>query len=132
MSKEASPRASDADGSGAGTALLSAYRDPPSHQSSAPSSTSLPPSEAKQAKSKSKAKSSDTESETESTHSDDIEVYPPLSSSLYPGYEAPMGAHGRAPPAHPHGTEVHWATMAQKRALWWRNAVITGMFILTW
>lgn len=27
---------------------------------------------------------------------------------------------------------VHFATMAQKRALWWRNVLVTGMFILTW
>jgi hypothetical protein len=27
---------------------------------------------------------------------------------------------------------VHLATVAQKRALWWRSVVITGMFILTW
>lgn len=108
MSKEAdfTPRPSE-EASGAGTALLGSYRaDEPAQP---------------------KAKASDDSDSDELDHSD-IEVYPPT----YPGYEAPSGAHGRAPPAHPHGTEVHWATMAQKRALWWRNAVLTGMFILSW
>jgi hypothetical protein len=75
---------------------------------------------------KGKARASDSESESE--HSD-IEVYPP---HIHPGYEPPRGAHGMAPPAHPHGTEIHWATRAQKRALWWRSALVTGMFILSW
>ncbi|BEI83876.1 hypothetical protein CcaverHIS002_0404800 [Cutaneotrichosporon cavernicola] len=69
-----------------------------------------------------------TDSDSDSDHSD-IEVYPP---TVYPGYEAPRGALGHAPPAHPHGTEIHWATLAQKRALWWSSALVTGMFILSW
>ncbi|GMK59391.1 hypothetical protein CspeluHIS016_0704060 [Cutaneotrichosporon spelunceum] len=66
----------------------------------------------------------------DSDHSD-IELYPPH-NTIYPGYEPPRGALGHAPPAHPHGTEIHWATLAEKRALWWSSALVTGMFILSW
>jgi hypothetical protein len=33
----------------------------------------------------------------------------------------------------PHNTQaVHYATEAEKKRLWWRNAVINALFILSW
>jgi len=57
----------------------------------------------------SRKKTSDADSDSESES--DLEVFPPQQLQM-PG--------------------VHVATMAQKRALWWRNVLVTGMFILSW
>ena len=31
-----------------------------------------------------------------------------------------------------HDEGVHWASVAEKKRLWWRNAVISALFIVSW
>lgn len=51
------------------------------------------------------------------------------SETTFPPPTPPRSAAGHARSS---SQGSHMATVAQKRALWWRNVVITGMFILSW
>lgn len=66
---------------------------------------------------------------------EDIEVFPPPKSGASSDDGVAANADGPfelSSNGVPSGHEAHLATVAEKRALWWRNVLITTMFILGW
>lgn len=135
--------------SGDRTALLHAFREETEPPSSPPLHGTHPaaggaadrgPHDRENAKGRHSTGSSAESARTAST--DEIPPYPPRhahrthdsggrhSVDSEDGGHRPRYSMSHAR-AHSQGT-LHLATATQKRALWWRSAFVTGMFILSW
>jgi hypothetical protein len=44
---------------------------------------------------------------------------------------APRGEEGRARENYDDGA-LHLANLEQRKAIWWKNVIVTGMFVLSW